>query len=118
MRKSTAILGMVAALLVGVAVTVYAQTITWRKVTLQWDDTTQVAALGNKTAWDYTWRVLADMRGIDKRTCDAACRKALVGQAAREALNQEIAQSVRRSLSAGADEQAGQIAAAVAGALE
>ncbi len=80
MKKTTAILCMVAALLVGVAVTVYAQSITWVKITLKWDNTTTIPALGGQTQWVYAWHQVADAKEIPYAECDARCRRQIVGE--------------------------------------
>lgn len=86
MSKKAAILGMVAALLVGVAVTVWAQ-VTFVSVFVKYENSTHLPALGNVTQWVYTWHTVADSRGITYGDCDAACRRLIVGEKMREQFN-------------------------------
>lgn len=78
MRKSTAVLCMIAALLVGVALTVYAQ-VTYVNVSVKYDNSTTIPGLGNVTPWVYAWHQVADSKGIAYGDCDAACRRQIVG---------------------------------------
>ena len=86
MSKKAAILGMVAALLVGVAVTVWAQA-TLVTVSVKYENSTSLPALGNVTLWVYTWHTVADSKGITYGDCDAACRRLIVGEKMREQFN-------------------------------
>ena len=78
MKKSTAIVCILAALLAGVALTVYAQ-VTFVSVVVKYDASTTIPALGGVTPWTYAWRQVADSKGIAYADCDAACRRAIVG---------------------------------------
>lgn len=79
MKKITAVLLITAAFLCGIAVAVYAQ-VTYVTVSVKYDNSTQIPALGNVTPWVYAWRQVADSKGIAYGDCDAACRRRIVGE--------------------------------------
>lgn len=85
MRKSL-VFGLILGLLVGVAVTLLAQT-SYVNVVVKYDASTHVPALGNVTPWAYAWRQVADSRGIAYDECDAACRRLIVAEQMRTEFN-------------------------------
>ena len=117
MSKKAAILGMVAALLVGVAVTVWAQ-VTFVTVSVKYENTTQIPALGNVTQWVYTWRAVADSKGITYGDCDAACRRLIVGEKMREQFNSWLYQQIANRNNSTANATTGAQVQALQGVVE
>jgi hypothetical protein len=117
MKKTTAVLCIVAALLVGVAVTVYAQ-ITWVTVSVKYDNTTTYPVLGNSTQWVYVWHAVADSKGIAYGSCDAACRRAIVGERMREEFNNWLGTRVKDTKTAAAEAEAIAIAGTLNGTVD
>jgi hypothetical protein len=119
LKKSTAIVSIIAALLLGVAVTVYAQ-ITWATVSVKYDATTTYPALDGKTEWAYVWQKERQMQGKSTALadCDAACRRLTVGTAMLAAYKERLAQRIREEQIDDVNSNAAQILAALNGTVE
>ena len=117
MRK--AMIFVLCGLLLGVAVTVFAQ-VTWRSVPVKFDDTTVHASLGGRTEYVYLWQTQRQINGQSPapQDCDAACRRLTLGTAMLAAYKDTIAERVRSDQLANANAQADQILAALQGSPE
>lgn len=117
MKKTTAILCIIGALLVGVAATIYAQ-VTWVTVSVKYDNTTTYPVLSNRTQWVYVWHAVADAKGIPYASCDAACRRQIVGEKMRESFNDWLATRVKDGKISAAEAEALAIAGTLNGTVD
>ena len=46
------------------------------------------------TTWPVVWHTVCDIKGVDKSTCDAACRKQLVGSYMRGLLYEKLCERI------------------------